>query len=1257
MRWVNTIRQHLPRRKRQWRYVSARRQGAGLLVWMALIAMIYGYWHLTNNERVCRQATAYLCKITGAQVTIRSAEFNLFGPIELSGVRVFTLDPQGREAPQPLLKADTVVLHHRPWELLFQQRFSPSEIRVIEPEISIVHYADERGTGGIYNFQRLRVDAGRGPAPTAIVLPVDLPAISMVDCTLRRFKVSAGKTLEIDPSRWNISIAPRGSKELQITIEPSREPRQESLAALSRAGLTPEQIDGFLKLPRAQRPAAAKKLAAGSDEIQKHLLALNQADETLGGGVLTVAVDISTGTVRPLPGSGAWIPSLASALPEQYQALQRQFAVEGRVRVRPQSGPQAAASLEIELMGASLQIPNTTEKSTSAPAASSQDAPPVLKLRNVVGVLKFDPKGLTIHDVSGQIDEAQGARFTVSGRYDGYESTSPFRLDIAAQDVHVPQRLAGENELSNLVAMIQKWYSPSGPMDIIMHLERPAGGSIAVNGVLTPRNMSFHHLRFPYRTHKATGTIEFNNSTVILKQITCQRNGGRSVINGTANLLSHGREYDVTVASEEVPCDDDLRLALPPLWQKFWNQFSPQGLVATRVRVHRTLADEHDQVEVDISADGRLSMEYSGFPYRLDNLIGAIHADGGGVTIEHLRGRRGKMQCRIDGRIAGTGGDDPNIDVAVRTIEGYPLALDAALCRALSPKSSAMLRSLHLAGDLDNLVVRIQRDARQPLNYTISGKVSDASFKPEFFPYAISHASADVQIAENKMVLSNFHARHGETPIALAGEGIIYLTDSPGAQIDIVTGPLAMDMDLYTALPPTVVKIWDQFSVGGSAQMRLKLRHNTPENPAALDYELQIAPRQGRFLCRDFPLALSDVTGLISAVPGKIVLSNVSGRSGEGNANLNGTVTYDDLVTEADLSVQAQNVPLTAPVLEALPQGLGALAGRLRPGGTGSVNLSKLTLKLSPPPPAPSATTRPAAQRLTAWSADGVMSFHNAVIQMGLRDRHFSGGLSGSAGYSPAGLMLNTKMSVDRMLVGSREISDVHAHLLKKPADPHVTLEDFVGKAYGGRMAGEAKVSLADPSGYTVRLSVEDIRLEDLVRIENPGAAALSDVAGLLQGTIVVSGDWNNDATMQATGKVRITKAKILKLPVMLGLLQVITLNLPGESAFTEGYVGYRLSRKQLVFDEIHLSGPALTIVGSGTLNMATRALKLRFLSGPQRNLPRIEFLDGFFKGMMREVGEIDIDGTLDRPEIKTVPMRSLDTFIKQLLRPDQRED
>jgi hypothetical protein len=138
----------------------------------------------------------------------------------------------------------------------------------------------------------------------------------------------------------------------------------------------------------------------------------------------------------------------------------------------------------------------------------------------------------------------------------------------------------------------------------------------------------------------------------------------------------------------------------------------------------------------------------------------------------------------------------------------------------------------------------------------------------------------------------------------------------------------------------------------------------------------------------------------------------------------------------------------------------------------------------------------------------------------------------------------------------------------------------------------------------------------------------------------------------QASGVLKISEAELYKLPVMLGLLNVLYLAVPGDTAFTQGQVTYRLRNDKMIFDEIWLQGPALSIVGSGNMDMKTEELDLTFLTGPPNKLRGLAGLSELLDSVAREVAQIQVDGTLSKPRMRPVPLRSLDRLIREMLNP-----
>ncbi|MCD4823192.1 MAG: hypothetical protein K8S55_10725, partial [Phycisphaerae bacterium] len=78
-----------------------------------------------------------------------------------------------------------------------------------------------------------------------------------------------------------------------------------------------------------------------------------------------------------------------------------------------------------------------------------------------------------------------------------------------------------------------------------------------------------------------------------------------------------------------------------------------------------------------------------------------------------------------------------------------------------------------------------------------------------------------------------------------------------------------------------------------------------------------------------------------------------------------------------------------------------------------------------------------------------------------------------------------------------------------------------------------------------------------------------------------------------------------------------------------------------------------ISILGSGTLNMKTDALKLTFLTGPPGKLPRLsELADDILNALGKELMEIRVTGTLKKPKMETRSLRSIERIIRRLAAP-----
>ena len=483
---------------------------------------------------------------------------------------------------------------------------------------------------------------------------------------------------------------------------------------------------------------------------------------------------------------------------------------------------------------------------------------------------------------------------------------------------------------------------------------------------------------------------------------------------------------------------------------------------------------------------------------------------------------------------------------------------------------------------------------------------------------------------------------------------------------------LALDrQELLTALPEEARAIWRKLSPAGQADVDLTLQHDLPGAAKKLDYSLKLQARGMTVRYADFPYALSDVVGRAVVTPEGVNLEGITARHGEAKLAMHGRLLLGADGEEIHLAVDGNDVPINRDLLAALPDSLAPLSGRFQPGGRCNLVLESLDIfhpaargaSSSRPATAPAtatagtatAATRPAAASGGAgahWAVRGAVAVRDATFDLGLGHETLTGGLRGEAAQKGADLSVNALVSP-----GQRHPRGEAAHPTPRAVDQEARQRSAsdpgpTAQAYGGQVAGFAEIRLADPLQFGVSLAVQGIRLEELFKGDPNAAPGHNKVTGLLAGNVQLTAAGGKKPTRQASGVLQISEAELYKLPVMLGLLHVMYLAVPGDTAFTQGKVTYHLRNDKMIFDEIWLQGPALLIVGSGNMDMNSEALDLTFLTGPPNKLRGLAGLSELLDNVAARSPSIQVDGTLGKPRMRTVPLRGLDRLIREMLNP-----
>ncbi len=935
------------------------------------------------------------------------------------------------------------------------------------------------------------------------------------------------------------------------------------------------------------------------------------------------------------------IPRLSSTdpiLPDRFRQWRKRYAIRGTVVLKGSATTAPSGSiLDAHLNDVSLTLP------------PNQGG---LELVGVSGVLSFSDAGVVARDLAGSIPQAGGATFRMDGRYGGYDANSPFELHARLDGLALPDASGATGWLAETIDTIAGAFEPTGRINLAADFRRGGDGEIRVSGKAWPKGMSFRYEKFPCRLSDVEGEIHFRVGPEVqlvdLVKVTGVRDGGPVTLHGRIDLRKEGG-FEMTVSARNVPLDRELRNALPKHLHRRWDAFDPRGRGSADVRVWQVAAGREVRADAKLRMNGKTSLTYEGFPYRLEGLEGAVDIREGKVKVDTLVGHRGPMRCTIDGTISGFGRDDlAETDLIIDVTD---LPLDGNLLAALPPASRKAAASLRPGGRAERATARLLQPPGEELDFRVVVHLADASLCPNVLPYAVTDAAGLLTVRPGRVIIEELTGRHGETDVSVTGQ-VLMEANTPAADVRVRATGVTMDGRLRALLPEPAREAWDRFRPTGLADVDLSLRSGLDDAPGGVDWRLVLDGRGLAMRYGDFPYPLTDVTGRAVITPGRVDLSDVRARHGKARFVVNGRAGFSAEAETAELRIRGSDVPIDGELLDSVPRSLAPLARRFRPGGRCDIDLRSLRVVSAGSPgsqPATSAATAPGVGA-TRWSIDGRVAFHDATLDVGFGHKTLSGSVDGVASQEGPALALKAAVELDRVRVGRQKLTRLRANVSKEPGQALMRVRNLSARAHGGQVAGFAELRLADPLEFGLSLSVDGMKLQEL--FASAGAEKPEDVRGLLAGSVQLRATAGEKPRRRASGVLRLSKAQLYKLPVMLGLLHVVYLTLPGESAFTEGKLSYHLRDDTLVFDEIYLRGSALSIVGSGTMDMESEKLDLTFLSGPPRKLPPLGSLSELLEGIAREVVEIHVDGPLREPRMRTVPLRSLDRILRDLLHP-----
>jgi hypothetical protein len=480
-------------------------------------------------------------------------------------------------------------------------------------------------------------------------------------------------------------------------------------------------------------------------------------------------------------------------------------------------------------------------------------------LTDVTAKMRADNHGLRIDDLRARLGAAS---LELSLQLEGYESTSPMVLRVAASDLLLNDRLV--ESLPEESLKLWRELSPTGLASGSVMLEFD-GRTWRPTVSAEFSQLALMYRQFPLRLTDGTASLKLRND---LLTMTGQAWAGNSPVRVEAEIRNVGPEWSgwLEARSEEpMPIDDRLLAALQPIPREIAQAFNARGAVQLLGRMDRRAGARtppHMHVEVALSD---CSLSYRHFQYPIDHVSGLLRGSDGVWSFVNLKGSQGTTQISASGGYGpdGTRGPLLNLDLRCENV-----TLDDTLRRALTPEGQRLWNDVRPRGEIDVLGVNVKyRPATHHFELAVDGqKIArpdetiprTVRVEPVWFPYTVDITSGMIRYRDGTLQLSNLRGVHGKTK--LEAQGLCHWDSSGMWSIDLErvnADRLQLDHDLLAALPSeagsALAKAKFSGTLGMTGQVNLSGRSGDVSSLDA-DWDFSFDVEDGR-LAGDTPIS------------------------------------------------------------------------------------------------------------------------------------------------------------------------------------------------------------------------------------------------------------------------------------------------------------------------------------------------------------------------------------------------------------------
>ena len=716
-------------------------------------------------------------------------------------------------------------------------------------------------------------------------------------------------------------------------------------------------------------------------------------------------------------------------------------------------------------------------------------------------------------------------------------------------------------------------------------------------------------------------------------------------------------ELNVTV--KQLNITKPILALLPPKLQTLDEDLSPSGPVSIRYEF-RAGEKRASRQEWTFEPQG-MSGSFIHFKYPLVDVRGRIVVDatpvsGNNIALD-LTARSGFATATLKGSIEG---EKKTSKVDLR-IAAKDVPLDDEFMRALPEKAQkasrqflpAASREFGLAarpmGKADVVAdIRRAKGAERFERFFVLN-LREVSTLYDQFPYPLEDVSGVLEVHQDHWECKDFRGRHaggeiafrgrsysgasapgvrGALPVSRAGES------SPPEMIRVSFAGknLLLDEEFDRALRPIagtgregLQEAWRNLRLTGRLNFAAEVIDHT-DRPQEID--IRVSMNGPAMKPKFFEYALEGVRAAVHYTHGRVELSDFAGTHGKTRVNLrsglieigtgNGFKAWLDDLTARGLEADAD-------LLKALPESLRRAIQPLKLETPVGVAVKKLILESPSGPSAPVKVWWEAFLGLDKARLRTAVEIGDATGQFFCEGHHDGHKLYGIA----------SRLWLEKATVFGQPLTKIGFRLdIEHSSTDVVRIRDLRAELFGGTISGEARLETASALKYDINLQATGVQLDAFGKHNLGAAARAAQLQGPAHAAIHLTGQGQDLLGLEGNGRLDITQGKMGQLPVLLDLIKAFGLRKPDRTAFEQAHVIFAIKGPQLIVRQLELVGNAVSLEGSGKLDIDGNNIELDFTGTPGRFTqilpPGLDAIPPFLSGQILKIkmrGKFGKDG------------------------------